>query len=213
MAKIVNALIEGSAKEACRVLKEGGVIVYPTETLYGIGALATNTEAARRVFDIKGRQSSKPIPILVKDLGMMEEYAEVGGAARRLIAEFMPGPLTLVLRDNGRLPKEITAGAGKVAVRISGSEFVKNLFSDLDEPITSTSANLSGAPNIFTIKELIEVFSDKVDLIIDSGNLSPSRGFTLGSTLLDMTQSPPELLREGDVKAHSLKLALKRISK
>lgn len=213
MAKIVNALIEGSAEEACRVLKEGGVIVYPTETLYGIGALAANTEAVKRVFDIKGRQSSKPIPILVKDLGMMEEYAEVEGAALGLIAEFMPGPLTLVLRDKGRLPKEITAGTGKIAVRISSSEFVKNLFSDLDEPITSTSANLSGAPNIFTIKELAEAFSDKVDLIMDSGNLSQSGSSALGSTLLDMTQSPPEFLREGDIKVHTLKLALKRISK
>ena len=190
--------------EAADVLNSGGVIIYPTETLYGIGALATSESAVEGVFRSK-ESGGKPIPVLVRDFDMMGEYALLPPAAERLAREFLPGPLTLVLRGRGRgrggLAGLVSAGTGNVAVRISANEFVKRLFEVVDSPITSTSANVSGGANIYSITELIELFSARVDLIVDSGNIPISKG----STVIDMTSASPLLLREGDIPFSDIK--------
>ena len=201
MTKVINSQNPDSAKITSDVLKGGGVVVYPTETLYGIAACALDKEAADKVFEIKGRPKKMPIPILVKDLKMAEMVAELNDTAVKLAERFWPGALTLILNEKGVLPKVITAGTGKVAVRISGNDFVKALFNYFDQPITSTSANVSGGENLTDIDDIQSVFNDRVDLIIDSGNIPPSRG----STILDLTVNPPEILRPGDIKEEVLK--------
>ena len=190
-----------SPKIVASVLNNGGIIIYPTETLYGLGALAVNEESTKKVFAIKGRLQTNPIPILVRDKEMLSEYVEVTGEASRLIEKFLPGPLTLVLKEKKSLPHFISAGTGNIAIRISRHPFVRRLFDLLSQPITSTSANISDQQNLFSFDEIYKTFSNKVELIVDSGNLPRSKG----STVIDLTVKPALLIREGDISGERLK--------
>lgn len=183
------------------MLKSGGIIIYPTETLYGIGALALSEKPVERVFDIKGRPRGNPIPVLGRDRKMLEALVEFNETAIALADNFWPGPLTLVLKDKGKLPGLITAGTGKAAVRVSANPFVISLFNELDGPLTSTSANPSGGENLLGFDYIFRTFDGKVELIIDSGNIPPSKG----STIVDATITPPLILREGDITSRKLK--------
>lgn len=198
--KVIHSESPESAKMASEVLKQGGVIVYPTETLYGIAVRALDKTAAEKVFEIKGRPKNMPIPILVKDISMAETVAEINDTAVKLGGKYWPGALSLIVKEKGLLPEVITAGTGKVAVRISANPFVKSLFGHFDEPITSTSANMSGGENITRFDDLKREFSGRVDLIIDSGNIPSS----LGSTIVDVTVNPPKIARAGDIKEEEI---------
>jgi L-threonylcarbamoyladenylate synthase len=180
---------------AALMINNGGVVIYPTETLYGLGANALSEISVRRVFVTKGRPYGKPIPLLVRDIEMFREVAIVTEQASKLIRSFLPGPLTLVLDEKINFPGLITADTGKVAVRISNHPFVKQLFRYISQPLTSTSANISGGGNLYDIKGIYDAFNSKVDLIIDSGTLHPSKG----STVVDLTKSPPSIIREGEI--------------
>jgi L-threonylcarbamoyladenylate synthase len=180
---------------AALMINNGGVVIYPTETLYGLGANALSEISVRRVFVTKGRPYGKPIPLLVRDIEMFREVAIVTEQAFKLIRSFLPGPLTLVLDEKINFPGLITADTGKVAVRISNHPFVKQLFRYISQPLTSTSANISGGDNLYDIKGIYDAFNSKVDLIIDSGTLHPSKG----STVVDLTKSPPSIIREGEI--------------
>src|SRR3990172_9281044 len=190
-----------SPKIAASVLNNGGIIIYPTETLYGLGALALDEESVNNIFSIKGRIHGNPIPILVRDKEMLSEYVVVTDEANRLIEKFLPGPLTLVLKEKKNLPYLISAGTGTIAIRISGHPFVKRLFDFLFQPLTSTSANISGQENLFSFDEIYKTFNSKVELIVDSGNLPRSKG----STVIDLTVKPALLIREGDISGERLK--------
>ena len=198
--KVIRSDNPESAKITSEVLKRGGVVVYPTETLYGIAVRALDKAASEKVFEIKGRPKNMPIPILVKDISMAETVAEINDTAVKLGGAFWPGALSLIVKEKGLLPEVITAGTGKVAVRISKNPFVKSLFGHFDEPITSTSANMSGGENITRFGDLEREFSGRVDLIIDSGNIPPS----LGSTIVDVTVNPPKIARAGDIKEEEI---------
>ncbi len=201
MTEVIKENNPESIQKAASVLREGGIIIYPTETLYGIGALAINEESVKRIFDIKERFYGKPIPILVKDREMFSQFVEVTDEASKLIDRFLPGPLTLVLMQKRSLPEIISAGTRKVAVRISNRPFVRRLFELISEPLTSTSANISGEENLFNFDEIYGTFKGRVDLIVDSGNLPPSKG----STVIDLTVKPPRIVREGDISTGALK--------
>lgn len=199
--EIISVTDHEAANKAANILNKGGVIVYPTETLYGIGALASNDEAAERIFEIKGRPHGKPIPLLVKDLPMLSEIAESNTLAASLSQVFWPGRLTMILTLKSDLPELITCGTGKIALRISSHPFLESLFNLISEPLTSTSANISNGPNLTDPQELFETFNGKVDLIVDSGKIPESRG----STIVDLTLDPPQVLREGDINSAILK--------
>lgn len=200
MTEVIKAEAPGAPGRAAGVLESGGVIVYPTETLYGIGALVTSGGAVERIFDIKGRPKAMPIPVLVRDLEMVKAIAEPTPAAERLAERFWPGALTIILKVSGELDPIITAGTGNVAVRISAHPFVKALFEYIDIPLTSTSANPSGAGNILESDYIYDAFRDKVELIIDSGTIPPSKG----STIVDLTTASPRIVREGDLSSREL---------
>lgn len=200
MTEVIKEENPVSSEKAASILNRGGIIIYPTETLYGIGTDAMNQEAVRRVFAIKGREEDKPVPILIRDRYMFDEFAEIPELGNLLIDRFLPGPLTLVLKKKKDFPGIITAESEKVAMRISGHPFVKRLFESLSGPITSTSANLSGMGNVYDFKSVFETFNGKVELIVDSGTLQPSKG----STIVDLTVTPPSILREGDISRELL---------
>ena len=205
MTVVVKEENPDSPKIVASVLNSGGIIIYPTETLYGLGALAVDEESVNNIFSIKGRIHGNPIPILVRDKEMLSEYVVVTDEANRLIEKFLPGPLTLVLKEKKNLPHFISAGTGNIAIRISRHAFVRRLFDFLSKPITSTSANISGRENLLSFDEIYETFKSKVELIVDSGNIPRSKG----STVIDLTVKPALLIREGDISGDELKRFIK----
>jgi len=182
------------------VLNRGGVIIYPTETLYGIGAYATDLNAINEIFAVKQRSRGKPFIVLVKDLEMLGKYFSVPKVILKHSEKFITEPITFIFNQKIELPEELSAGFKKIGVRISSNLFVKGLFNYIKTPLISTSANISDDENIHSFQQVKEIFNNKVDLIIDSGNLPHSNG----STIIDITSTPPRLLREGDIKKEDL---------
>ena len=192
--KIIKADSPDAISKTLQTLTNGGVIIYPTETLYGLGALISSSQAAERIFQIKGRNHDISLPILVRDFEMLDDYASVPVNYAEMVRKNMPGPFMAILNLKTEINRLITGGKDKIGIRISNNNFVTYLMEKLDVPLISTSANISGTDNIYDINALISLFENKVDLIIDSGSISPSKG----STIVDFTVEPPQIVREGD---------------
>jgi len=179
------------------ILKNSGVIIYPTETVYGLGGKATSNQVIERIYRIKGRDKSKPLIILVRDFVMARGLAKIE-PFEGLLKGYWPGALTGIFVAKNNLPSGIVSGEGKIAVRISSHPFVKSLFKMINFPLISTSANRSGEPNCLTIeaakKSLGEKFS-LVDYSVDFGELPD----VPPSTLVDFTVHPAKILRQGSV--------------
>jgi len=179
---------------ALAVLRRGEVIVFPTETLYGLGCDAFDEAAVRRLYDLKRRDSRKPILVLAHDMNLVADcVAAVPGAAQLLAEEFWPGPLTIVLPASSRAPSLLTAGTGKIGIRIPSSPLCLKLIGEFGRPVTATSANLSGQKDLQTVHGLLTLFSGKVPLILDGGVQKQ----TTPSTVVDVTSKRVKLLREG----------------
>ncbi len=190
-----------SLEEASRVLAAGGVLAYPTETLYGLGVDAFREDALEKLFALKGRPDGMPVSVLVRDPAMMLEVVrEVPDAARALLDAFLPGPLTLVLPARAGLPERVTAGSGKVGVRISPHPVAASLFRVYPRPITSTSANPSGLPAARTAAEVAAYFPAGLDLVLDGGPAAAG----VGSTVVDLAGPRPRILREGAISREEI---------
>jgi L-threonylcarbamoyladenylate synthase len=181
-------------RRAVLTLQAGGVVAYPTETFYGLAVDALNGDAIERIFRIKGRQFSNPIALIAgSKYAIGSLVTEIPAAAQRLMQTFWPGPLTLVFPAAPVVSPRLTAGTGKIGIRVSSHPIAGSLANRLNRPITATSANLSGAPECITAEEVLLNLSDRVDLIIDGG---PAPGGK-GSTFMDIATHPPICLREG----------------
>ncbi len=184
-------------QRAAALIKAGGVIVYPTETLYGIGADAGNAGALRRVYDMKGREGAKPLLVIVDAFERLQPFVqEVTPVARVLMEGFWPGPLTLVFKASLRVPMELTAGTGTIGARVPSNDFCQSLVRACGRPITSTSANRAGERTPDNIGDIRRSFPEGIDLFVDAGVLAASAP----STVIDVTTSSPRLLREGAVR-------------
>jgi L-threonylcarbamoyladenylate synthase len=186
---------------AANVLKSGGVVVYPTETLYGLGALATDAEAIERIHVLKRRESGKPILVLAatKD-DAVRLVTRVSPAAELLMSAFWPGPLTLVLPVAESFPDVLTQGRRTLGVRVPSSTLCLRLLALTGVPITSTSTNLSKGPVLRSIPAIREVFDSGVDLYLDAGTL-PDRA---PSTVVDVSGDLPRLIRAGTIPLQAL---------
>lgn len=183
-------------REAARILRAGGVVAFPTETFYGLGAAACDDSAVRRVFDLKGRPASKPLLVLVDSIAMAETVAaDVPDAARPLMARHWPGPLTLVFRARPGVPETVTAGTGTIGVRVPGHPAARALVAALGAPVTAPSANPAGERPPTTAAEVLAYFDGSLDLVLDGG---PTPGGP-PSTVLDMTADPPAVIRPGAI--------------
>jgi len=186
-------------------LRQGRVVAYPTETLYGLGVDPFREEALERLYVLKGRPAEMPVSILVKDVTMLQEVAhDLSGTAMRLIEAFLPGPLTLVLPARPHLPQRFTAGTGKVGIRISAHPLVGQLFASYPAPITTTSANPTGQPSARDARTVLSYFPKGLDCILDAGTVPGGTG----STVVDVTGEAPAILREGAISARRLSEAL-----
>jgi L-threonylcarbamoyladenylate synthase len=190
---------------AIETLRRGDVIVFPTETLYGLGADALNSEAVEKVFQLKGRDSRNPIPVLVADPEMLRSLvSEIPPLAQKLMDRFWPGPLTLVLPAREDVPKPLLNASSGIAVRISSQPIATQLLKTLGRPLTATSANPSGKEPARTLQEGKNYFSGKVNVFLDGGRLTSKSG----STVVEVVEAAIEIIREGDIAAFELRRVL-----
>jgi L-threonylcarbamoyladenylate synthase len=192
-------------------LAKGRVIAYPTESSYALGADATNEEAVQRVFDLKARDGTKAMPVIVDSIDTMANYARVEGLAHFLADKLMPGQLNLIVPQAKPAPghRPLAPNVGKdgtIAFRIPRHDFDLRLCKAFGKPVTATSANVSGHPAIYSSVEAIARFSPDVAVIIDAGDL-PIRNF---STIFDLTASPFTINRQGMVSAKTLYAAVRQ---
>lgn len=195
--KVIKLLKKSFRKEvkiALDVLQNEGVIVCPTDTVYGLLANATNTKAVQKVFLIKGREKGKPLPIFVKDIAMAKTLARVSPLQEKYMRKVWPGKTTLILKSKGVLPKE-TGTKEFIGIRIPKHKFIQAILKEINVPVTGTSANLARKPSLSDSKDIIEVFykrKHRPDIVIDAGKLPYSRP----SKVIDITKTKPKVLRK-----------------
>jgi L-threonylcarbamoyladenylate synthase len=191
--------------EAVALLRAGKVVAFPTETFYGLAADASNTDAVDRIFRIKGRSFRSPIALITgSNIGIHSLITEIPATAQRLMQAFWPGPLTLLFAASPQINTRLTAGTGKIGIRVSSHLIADSIANGLGVPITATSANLSGAAECTTVGEVLASLGNRIDLVIDGG---PTPGGK-GSTFLDITVDPPACLREGAIPFTLIMLSL-----
>lgn len=207
MARVLKAEVEGSLAEALAVLKGGGLVAYPSDTVYGLGAAASDERAVARAFAVKGRLSEKALPLLLADVEDMAPLCtEVPPIAKLLTERFWPGPLTVVLRRSPSFQSPALGGGDSVALRVPDHFFLRQLIRALGEPITGTSANRSGRPSCRTAREVQRQLGNAVDLIIDGGSSRVGRE----STIIDITLDHPKIVRGGVLSRKEIERAIGR---
>lgn len=192
-------------QKAIQFITGGKTIAFPTETFYALGVSAYHEEALQKVFAIKGRAHDKPLSLLIEGEAMLKEVvSEIPPLATTLMREFWPGGLTLIFKVSSKIPPLVTAHRDTVAVRNSSHPIARILVKTVKCPLTATSANLSGEKGCSSAGEVAENLGNTVDLIIDGGHTEGSQP----STIVDLTTTPPKIVREGIISAAQLKTFL-----
>jgi L-threonylcarbamoyladenylate synthase len=187
------------------VLKAGGVIAFPTDTFYGLGAHPFNPDALSKIFRIKRRPADKPLLVLIHSRDQLDALTDkITSLGKLLMQQFWPGPLTLLFKAAPDIPGKVTGGTGKLGIRLPAHLFTLQLLEALDQPLTAPSANLSGEGELSTAAEVAQVLGAQLDLIVDGG---PTPGGK-PSTVLDTTTNPPTLIREGALSRSDLESVL-----
>ncbi len=177
-----------------QALRDGGVVAFPTDTLYGLGADVFNLDALQKVFDIKERPAGLALPVLIDSWKQFETVAaDVTPVARTLAEKYWPGPLTLIVSKADAVPDLLTAGAPTVAVRVPDHPVPRALARMFGGPITGTSANRSGEPDLKSLEELTAQLGSRVDYVVAAGPAPMG----MASTVIDITEDSPKLIREG----------------
>ncbi len=199
---MLNKSIQQQVELGISMLRQGGLVVFPTDTVYGLGASVSVPQAVERVYKLKERPLNMALPLLLADISQIGEVAESVSPIAWLLADrFLPGALTMVLYKSKSVPGIITAGGRTVAVRIPAHPVPVALVRGLGAPIVGTSANLSGKPSALTADEAYSQFGDKIDLVIDGGRCPGGRE----STVIDVTGEVPVVLREGAISGEELR--------
>ncbi|MBQ7777061.1 MAG: threonylcarbamoyl-AMP synthase [Lachnospiraceae bacterium] len=190
----IGSAQEAQLREAGEVLQQGGLVAFPTETVYGLGGDALNPDSSRKIYAAKGRPSDNPLIVHIADMeALVPIVTQVTEEARRIADAFWPGPLTMILPKSDRVPYETTGGLDTVAVRMPSHPVARKLIEYAGGYVAAPSANTSGKPSPTLAKYVIEDMSGKIDMIIDGGEV----GIGLESTIIDLTVTPPQILRPG----------------
>jgi len=201
---------EASVTEAAAIMREGGVIAYPTETFYGLGADIRNEGALERLYTIKGRGFNKPISIIIGSRDDLKWFArEITPAAESLMDRFWPGGVTLLFQAAHGLSERLTAGTGKIGIRLSSNPVATLLAQNLSGAITATSANRSGEGECISAGEVVAAMGESVDAVIDGGKTQGGAG----STIVDTTVDPPVVIREGIISSSELYREIREVQK
>lgn len=205
---VLSAEEESTLQEAGEVLRRGGLVAFPTETVYGLGGDALNGESARKIYAAKGRPSDNPLIVHICKFEDIYEIAEeVPEAAKRIASAFWPGPLTMILRKTGKVPSETTGGLETVAVRFPSHPVARKLIQYAGGFVAAPSANLSGRPSPTAARHVKEDMNGRIEVIVDGGEV----GIGLESTIVDLTVEPPQILRPGYVTEAMLTEVLGKI--
>ncbi len=195
---------ENSIREAAATILKGGLVVYPTDTVYGLGCHPFDKEAVKKVSDVK-RRSKGNFPVLVGSIEKAKELGEVEGDAETLALRFWPGPLTIVVSSRTEFPLPIVGSDRMVGLRVPRRKDTLDFVAMCGGSLVGTSANISGAPSVRLVEEALKTFDGKVDLVLDGGSLSKSPD----STVVRVTGKHVDILREGAVSRQEIVMALK----
>ena len=197
--------LEKQIEQAVAILKNGGLVAYPTDTVYGLGVCMTDTKAVERIFQVKGRPKGMALPVLLAERAQIEVIVEsMPLAAQRLADEFFPGALTIILPKSNTVPDIVTGGGKTIAFRIPNHPVPLALIKGLGKPIVGTSANLSGQPSTLTALEVQAQIGDKIDMIIDGGRCPGG----IESTVIDLSGERPVIRRQGAISIERLRKIL-----
>lgn len=199
--QVTPATMPEVLRKAVAILRQGGVVAYPTDTVYGLAVNATDVEAIARLYEVKGRPEAKALPLIIGDVGQLTEVAAaVPPLAEKLIAAFWPGPLTLLLEPHEALPAQLRGESPRIGVRWPAARLSQQLARECGHAITATSANGSGAPAALTAAEVARQLGAAVDLILDGGRAESSEV----STVLDVVVTPPCIRRPGKISSQAI---------
>lgn len=189
-------------KEPAQIIQEGGIVIFPTETVYGIGVNGLNETAIKKLYEVKQRPINKPISLLVNSIEMIEKVAkDITEIEYDLIKRFLPGPLTIVLKKKDIVPDIVTAGFDTIGIRMPENEIALKLIEYAGVPIATPSANISGRPSETNLKAIMKDFNDKVDYFIDGGISK----IGVASTIVQVVNDNPYILRKGKISEEQIK--------
>ena len=201
-------LTKQKLQQAAEILKRGGLVGIPTETVYGLGANGLNEEAVANIFKAKGRPQDNPLILHIPDVGWLDRYCvNIPDSAYRLANAFWPGPLTMILERKPIVPDVVTAGRDTVGMRCPDHTLCRKLIAAADVPVAAPSGNLSGRPSPTTAQHMLEDMDGKIDAILEGGSCNVG----LESTIVDLTCDPPQLLRPGGVTLEQLREVLGQV--
>lgn len=200
-----NYIKDEELKEASAVIRSGGLVAFPTETVYGLGGDATNPKASRKIYAAKGRPSDNPLIVHIADFSQLRNIvAEVPQEAEKLAEAFWPGPLTMILRKNDVIPYETTGGLDTVAIRMPSHPVARAFLQDSGCMIAAPSANTSGRPSPTTAQHVWEDLHGKIEILLDGGPV----GIGIESTIVDLSEERPMILRPGFITQEMLSAVL-----
>jgi len=189
-------------KSVAKVIKDGGIAVFPTETVYGIGTNGLDEEAVKRLYNVKHRPNEKPICLLVSSLDMVNEIAkDITDIEYRLMKAFFPGPFTIILKKRNVVPNIVTSDMETVGVRMPSDKIARSIIEYANVPIATSSANITGKASGTNIKDIIKDFGGKVDYIIDGGDSK----LGIASTIVKVIDGIPHILRQGSITMEQIK--------
>ncbi|MBI5639845.1 MAG: threonylcarbamoyl-AMP synthase [Nitrospirae bacterium] len=192
---------ETALSEASRIISGGGIVAFPTETFYGLGADCRNIHALERLYELKHRPAGRAIPVIIGRRDLLSDLTPgLNDIEEMLVKRFWPGPLTLLVTARKDLPELITADTGRVAVRVPGESFALDLAKALGFPITATSANISGMPAAENAADVIRYFGDALDLVVDGGK-TPGE---LPSTIVEVVSGKIKIVRPGRISEEEM---------
>ena len=196
-----NEIDDKKLQEVANIIRQGGIVVFPTETVYGIGTNGLDSKAISKVYHVKQRPLNKPISLLVSSLEMVKAVTEnISDIEYKLMEAFFPGPLTIILKKNKAVPNNLTNNTDTVGIRLPDNIIARKLIEYANVPIATPSANISGKPSGINIQEIIKDFGDKVDYYIDGG---PSK-LGIGSTIVKIDGNEPIILRKGSISEEEI---------
>ena len=211
----MQTLVKSSKIEDLRalaaILNAGGIVAFPTDTVYGLGAVFDDEKAVDKIFAAKGRNENKPLSILVSDIGQVEMLADIGKGEKRenalsLMKAFWPGALTLIFKKKPGIPDNVTARGDTIGVRMPDLDVTRELISLVGKPLAAPSANTSGKRSGVTLEDVLEDLDGKIDAVVDGGRCD----IGLASTVVDMTKDEPLILRQGVITKEMMDEAMGR---
>ncbi len=197
----INSIKDEALTKAADFIKNGGLVAFPTETVYGLGGDGLNSEAASKIYKAKGRPSDNPLILHINDQKMLHKIVnDVNSMAKKIMTAFCPGPITLILPKSDIVPSSVTGGLDTVAVRMPDNDIARELIRLSNTPIAAPSANISGRPSPTTAQAVYNDLHDRIDMILDGGACH----FGVESTIVDCTEDAPIILRPGAITKEML---------